>query len=147
YRGLIFCPGQLVKKWERELRETIPGVRVTEIESWKDLLTLDRREQPTGPEWWVIARVRAKLGPRWKPAFRRRKTDGYLHCPTCAGRLLDEKSVALQLDAVAEKRLSCTCTLPTGKRDEQGLPIERVCCSPLWQMTGEVWRYEPALYI
>jgi hypothetical protein len=42
YRALVFCPGQLVHKWEREIRETIPGAEVIHIKKWKRLLHLDR---------------------------------------------------------------------------------------------------------
>ena len=43
YRALVFCPGQLIHKWEREIRETIPGAEVIQLESWKSLLHLDRQ--------------------------------------------------------------------------------------------------------
>ena len=71
YRALVFCPGQLVNKWEREIRETVPGAEVIQIESWKDLLHLDKKSKPAGPEWYIIARDRAKLGAKWQPAYQR----------------------------------------------------------------------------
>jgi hypothetical protein len=85
YRALVFCPGHLVPKWAREIRETIPGAAVTEIASWKDLLPLDRTRKPTGAEWYLIARDRAKLGAKWQPAsVHRTKLDaGFLRCPQC----------------------------------------------------------------
>ena len=70
YRALVFCPGQLVNKWEREIRETIPNAEVIQIESWKNLLHLDRTNKPAGVEWYIIARDRAKLGAKWQPAFQ-----------------------------------------------------------------------------
>src|SRR4051794_6863986 len=51
YRALVFCPGQLVSKWEREIRETLPNVRVNQIEHWTNLLHLDRTIKPVGVEW------------------------------------------------------------------------------------------------
>ena len=72
YRALVFCPGQLVNKWEREIRETIPGAEVIQIESWKTLLPLKRAKKPSGVEWYIIARDRAKLGAKWKPSFQQR---------------------------------------------------------------------------
>jgi hypothetical protein len=59
YRALVFCPGQLVPKWAREIRETILGAAVIPIESWKNLLHLNRASKPTGVEWYLIA------SPRW----------------------------------------------------------------------------------
>ena len=50
YRALVFCPGQLVNKWEREIRETIPGAEVIHIGSWKSLLHLDRTKRPSQPQ-------------------------------------------------------------------------------------------------
>ena len=49
YRALVFCPGQLVGKWEREILETIPDARVYQIEKWDQLPKLDRGkpQQPT----------------------------------------------------------------------------------------------------
>src|SRR5439155_4283306 len=73
YRALVFCPGQLVHKWEREVRETIPGAQVSQIETWKTLLSLDRTSKPAGAQWYVIVRDRAKLGAKWQPAYQRHK--------------------------------------------------------------------------
>ena len=93
YRALVFCPGQLINKWEREIRETIPGAEVIQIESWKSLLSLNRTEKPTGVRWYIIARDRAKLGAKWQPAYQERTNlvDGFLRCPHCGRRLVDEK--------------------------------------------------------
>src|SRR5258708_6232135 len=68
YRALVFCPGTLVQKWQRELEETIPGVLVTQIESWRDVVKLDSQSQAKGPEWFVIGRDRPKLGSCWQTA-------------------------------------------------------------------------------
>jgi hypothetical protein len=99
YRALVFCPGQLVPKWGREVRETIPGAAVIPIRSWKDLLRRGRDARPAGPEWYVITRDRAKLGARWKPAYQRRTylDDGFLRCPQCGRRLVDERCEPLDL--------------------------------------------------
>ena len=63
YRALVFCPGQLVHKWEREIRTTIPGVAVTQIESWKTLLHFDPSRPPAAAEWYVM--VPDLAGRRW----------------------------------------------------------------------------------
>jgi alpha/beta hydrolase fold len=61
YRALVFCPGQLVNKWEREIQATLPGVTVIQLETWKDLLHLDRTSKAAGAEWYIIARDRRIL--------------------------------------------------------------------------------------
>jgi hypothetical protein len=163
YRALVFCPGQLVNKWGREIRETVPGAAVIQIENWRTLLSLDRRRRPTGAEWYVIARDRAKLGAKWRPAYqvRTRLTDGYLRCPGCGLRLVDVDREPLRVGRPAQgghagsglwkRRSRCEWVLSDHGTDDAGDGgADRLvpgCGSPLWQMTGEVWRYEPALFI
>lgn len=164
YRGLVFSPGQLIHKWEREIRQTIPGAEVIQIKSWKNLLCLDRRRKPTHVQWYVIARDRAKLGAKWQPAFHRLKhgDDGYLRCPQCGRRLVTEDREPLQVGKPAtsarpgtglwKRRAKCEWVL-TNRRSpndfgaEDGDRLVEGCGSSLWQMNGELWRYEPALYI
>jgi hypothetical protein len=164
YRALVFCPGQLVHKWEREIRETIPGAEVIHLESWKNLLHLNRTAKPTGVEWYIIARDRAKLGAKWKPAcqVRTKAIDGFLRCPRCGRRLVDDKREPLFVgqpgkngqagSGLWKRRSRCEWVLPShgsepdNNSDEADRLVEG-CGSPLWQMTGELHRYEPALYI
>lgn len=164
YRALVFCPGQLVNKWEREIRDTIGGAEITQIESWKNLLHLDRARKPAGIEWYIIARDRAKLGAKWKPAHqvRTRVIDGFLRCPQCGCRLVDDKREPLIVGqpgkngqagtGLWKRRSRCEWVLsdhrnePGNDTDEADRLVEG-CGSPLWQMTGELRRYEPALFI
>jgi hypothetical protein len=164
YRALVFCPGQLVHKWEREIKETIPGAEVIQVDSWKTLLRLDRSKKPNHPEWYIITRDRAKLGAKWQPAYYRPKhgTNGFLRCPGCGLRLVDDERVPLTLGEPAKdgkpgtglwkRRAKCQWVLTNdrGQNDperEHGGRLTEGCGSTLWQMNGEVWRYEPALYI
>src|SRR5262245_33889064 len=79
YRALVFAPGQLCKKWQREIEETIPGARVVQLDNWKDVLKLKRlpRRQAT---WYIIPRDKAKLGAKWRPAFHQRPGEEFLRC-------------------------------------------------------------------
>lgn len=164
YRALVFCPGQLVNKWEREIRETIPGAETIQVDSWKNLLHLDRTKRPARIEWYIIARDRAKLGAKWKPAFqvRTKVIDGFLRCPRCGRRLVDDKREPLivgqpgksgQAGTGLWKRRSRCEWILSDHRTEQNTNAEEAdqpmegCGSPLWQMTGELHRYEPALFI
>jgi hypothetical protein len=143
YRALVFCPGQLCRKWQRELEETIPGAVVRHINSFADLLDLDRRASRPGVEWWIVGRDRAKLGARWRGAAWRRLQMGeaHLRCPTCGRRLLEKGGVALTPAALARERLRCQYVL-----EEAGVLAEG-CGAPLWQYTGALRRWEPARYI
>lgn len=164
YRALVFCPGQLVNKWEREIRETIPGAGVIQIESWRDLLHLDRTRKPTGIEWYIIPRDRAKLGAKWKPAFQVRTEviDGFLRCPQCGRRLVDDKREPLIVNqpgkngqsgtGLWKRRSRCEWVLSDhraepGNDTDEGDRLVEGCGSPLWQMSRELRRYEPALFI
>jgi hypothetical protein len=164
YRALVFSPGQLVHKWEREIRETLGDVEVIQLKTWEALLRLDRTKKPGRAQWYVIARDRAKLGAKWQPAYHPSKhcVDGFLRCPQCGLRLVTEDREPLQLGRPAKngqagtglwkRRLKCERVLTNdrGKNDperEQGCRLVEGCGSPLWQMTGELWRYEPALFI
>lgn len=164
YRALVFCPGQLVNKWEREIWETVPGARVVQIESWKNLLHLDRPRKPAGVEWYIIPRDRAKLGAKGKPAYQARTKviDGFLRCPQCGRRLVDDKREPLLVGqpgkngqagtGLWKRRSRCEWVL-SDHRTEPGTDTDEAdrlvegCGSPLWQMTGELRRYEPALFI
>jgi len=164
YRALVFCPGQLLQKWEREIRATIPNASVVQIESWKSLLKFDKSLKPKGPEWFIIARDRAKLGAKWRPAVQvaKHRNDGYLRCPECGRRLVDEKREPLFVGQPGRDGLSgtglwkhrarCQWVLSDhrssdGPESGQGDRLIPGCGSPLWQMTGELNRYEPALLI
>ena len=164
YRALVFCPGQLINKWEREIRETIPGAEVIQIESWKTLLPLERTKKPMGVEWYIIARDRAKLGAKWRPSFQQRThmVDGFLRCPHCGLRLVDDKREPLFVGTPGKegqagtglwrKRFKCEWVLSghvadQDSEDGQADRLVKGCGNPLWQMTNELRRYEPALFI
>ncbi len=86
YRTLVFCPGQLVKKWRREIQNTVPGASVSIVEHWSSLLSLSRRQPRTGSEWWIISRDRAKLGWGKELAHWVRRNRHF--CPHC-GRMVE----------------------------------------------------------
>jgi hypothetical protein len=164
YRALVFCPGQLVNKWEREISETIPGAEIHQIETWKHLLRLDPTRTPSHPDWYIIPRDRAKLGAKWQPAYVRRPhlDDGFLRCPNCGLRLVNEDREPLTLGKPAQnghagtglwkRRATCEWVLTNDRgtkdpdKEHSGRLVEG-CGSPLWQMNSELWRYEPALFI
>jgi hypothetical protein len=164
YRALVLCPGQLIHKWEREIRETIPSAEAIQVESWRMLLPLYRSRKPIGVEWYIIARDRAKLGAKWQPVYqvRTKIADGFLRCPECGRRLVNDKREPLLAGSPGmdgqpgtglwRRRFKCEWVLSSyashpveecGSADR----LVKGCGSPLWQMNGELRRYEPALYI
>ena len=146
YRVLIMCPGHLVEKWAREVTQTVPGATARIITRISDLQELaDNPGKPSGREYYVIGRDRAKLGFSARPAFirrrhtyvkppRREKFDKstYLACPNCAAFLVNEKKQTPITEAeLTAKRLFCP-----------------KCKEALWQADGRrIRRYPPAEFI
>src|SRR5262249_19073601 len=133
YRSLVMCPGQLSQKWEREILETVPSARVFQIEKWDQLPKLDR-SKPTGPTWYVIARDRANLGAKRRPAsvMRPEMGEGGLRCHKRGPAQGDKAGIYVDAAEFAKQQTKCQ---------------KEPCREPLWQLTGELRRYEPAKYI
>ncbi len=72
-RSLVICPPHLVYKWRREIKQTVPNARVWVLngpDALKKLLTLRQmRAAPLHPQFFVMGRVRMRMGYHWKPAF------------------------------------------------------------------------------
>lgn len=70
YRCLVFCPPHLVKKWKREIENTVPGrPHVHIVESYRDLPSCGKSIPRVGSGWWIVSNTTAKLGSRWKPIY------------------------------------------------------------------------------
>ena len=99
-RCLVISPPHLVYKWRREIKETVPGARVWILngpDTLRKLLMLRaslRTPGPAAPEFFVLGRVRMRMGFHWRPAFNVRRTlerglDGHAQrvehacCPRC----------------------------------------------------------------
>jgi SNF2 family DNA or RNA helicase len=139
YRALIMAPGQLTNKWERELKETIPGCEVFHIDKWTDLIPLCEYGEAVKPTWYILSRDRAKLGAKWRPAYVKRPNEDGLRCPKCGQMLTKQREEGAAQDEdgglllthaqLAKRRQKCPC-------GEQ-----------LWQYTGEIRRWAPATFI
>lgn len=89
-RTLVISPPHLVYKWRREILTAIPSARVWVLNGPDTLVKLIQlREQlhvpPQGQEFFVLGRVRMRMGFHWRPAFARRRTPRgeVAHCPQC----------------------------------------------------------------
>lgn len=78
-RFLVISPPHLVYKWRREIRETIPGAKVWVLNGPDTLRKLIAMREMAGmpstdePEFFVLGRVRMRMGFHWKPAVAVRK--------------------------------------------------------------------------
>ena len=129
-RVLVLCPPHLVRKWKREIEETVPEARAAIVTSITDLERL-RLLEGEGPLFAVMSRERAKLSYRWQPAVVERwaAAPGRLFrddatgepfrvpcCPDCHAIVLDRDGVPLPERDLSRRRRTCTA-----------------CGSALWQ--------------
>ena len=140
-RTLVISPPHLVYKWRREIKQTVPGARVWILngpDTLRKLLSLRAlRETPKVPEFFILGRVRMRMGFHWKPAFAVRRTvyrdelggmqqARYASCPDCGVYLTHSMvdgtdvpmSPAMAQEALDLNRVSCTA-----------------CGSRLWSLT------------
>lgn len=124
-RTLVLSPPHLVYKWRREIQETISGAKVWVLNGPDTLIKLLKlREQldtpAQGQEFFVLGRVRMRMGFHWRPAFARRRTShGDIgSCPQCGVVIADldgEPINPIQLEAEESRRRcqNCDCALWT----------------------------------
>ncbi|MFN8632929.1 MAG: DEAD/DEAH box helicase family protein [Chloroflexota bacterium] len=128
-RILVLAPPHLVKKWRREIVQTVPGAQTTIVRTVADLEGVRQREAAI--HFVICSRERAKLSYRWMPAVVERRarsagerltraddgrTDSMLCCPTCFAPATDDEDVPLGWTDLRVKRRRC-----------------RACGGPLWQ--------------
>ncbi len=139
-RTLVISPPHLVYKWRREIKDTIPDARVWILngpDTLKKLLQIrSMREKPSVPEFFVLGRVRMRMGFHWRPSFNVRRfveqvergasqQFDYATCPAC-GTLLSSQS-----DGGAPMPLSAR--MAEIKLAENRQACHR-CKSPLWTL-------------
>lgn len=118
-RVLVVCPPHLVRKWRREILQTVPGARVAIVRTITDL---ERARSLGGSLGFVVcSREQAKLGYRWVPAAVPRPVrDGgglvrdeageivrVLCCPSCFTPAVDDEEVPLTWTDLGAKKHRC----------------------------------------
>jgi superfamily II DNA or RNA helicase len=115
-RTLVLSPPHLVYKWRREIQETVHGAKVWVLNGPDTLVKLMKlREQldlpPQGQEFFVLGRVRMRMGFHWRPAFVRRRTiEGiFPACSQCGEIVTDLNGTPFRVAELEaeEKRRSC----------------------------------------
>jgi superfamily II DNA or RNA helicase len=127
-RTLVICPPHLVYKWRREIKETVPNARVWVLNGADTLskllqlraLVKDGDASNATPEYFVMGRVRMRMGYEWKHAFAHKLVSGHhpdtgeffahklLACPKCGTVYRDAESQVYRTErGLPEKRLSC----------------------------------------
>lgn len=108
-RTLVLSPPHLVYKWRREILQTVPDARVWILNGTDTLakllkIRLTVNTAPSVPEFFILGRVRMRMGYHWRPAFSIRHQitqvedhNGRLRsqhqkmccCPKCGSLILD----------------------------------------------------------
>ena len=115
-RTLVLSPPHLVYKWRREIQETVADAKVWVLNGPDTLVKLlklrERLGVPSqGLEFFVLGRVRMRMGFHWKPVFVRRRTrhGDVGTCPNCGQVITDldgEPINPVELEA-EDSRRSC----------------------------------------
>lgn len=144
HRTLVLSPPHLVYKWRREILNTVPDARVWILNGADTLAkllqirALDRK--PEVPEFFVMGRVRMRMGYHWRPAFAVRRrwipsegaSEGYpvteYYCPKCGGEIRDEENKPYLnegrlKDVLSKNRLFC-----------KNMLNDKRCGEPLWTL-------------
>ena len=118
-RTLVLSPPHLVYKWRREIQETVAGAKVWVLNGPDTLVKLIKlREQlgvqPQGQEFFVLGRVRMRMGFHWKPVFVRQRTrhGDVGTCPHCGTVITDldgEPINPIELEAEESRRKCGHC--------------------------------------
>ncbi|WP_200637253.1 helicase-related protein [Stutzerimonas xanthomarina] len=121
-RTLVLSPPHLVYKWRREIQETVADAKVWVLNGPDTLVKLLKlREQlgvsPQGQEFFVLGRVRMRMGFQWKPVFAQHRT---LHgnvgaCADCGQFITDldgEPINPIELEAEEYRRKCNHCAAP-----------------------------------
>lgn len=158
-RILIICPPHLVSKWIKEVKDSLPVVKVHNLNHKNVITRLDQIRKspaPTTLELYVIGRERAKTGFLWRPAAIEK--DNRLFCPKCGKELLDKDHLPLGIfetnrQGKYKKRHTCNNQIEKWKYDPKKdchTKIRVQCKEQLWQPDTGNKKYRkaiPAKYI
>ncbi|PKM38198.1 MAG: hypothetical protein CVV06_01925 [Gammaproteobacteria bacterium HGW-Gammaproteobacteria-10] len=144
-RTLVISPPHLVYKWRREILETVPDAKVWVLngpDTVRQLLTIraNRSNSPAAPEFYVIGRVRMRMGFDWRPAAMVRRVHErvvvpetetqpgrtytasfeFAACPACGSFVVDDEG-----ERISAARF---------KRGDDSRHACLHCGSPLWTL-------------
>lgn len=131
-RVIVECPPQLVKKWVREIKQTVPGAQAEIVTNIGELRAVVKRIErfemalanrlagtfekalQTPPYFVVISRMDLKLGSRWQAAAMTRpgrNAEGELvrlaYCPRCGSPVLDRDDKPVGLAELQKHKQKC----------------------------------------
>jgi SNF2 family DNA or RNA helicase len=117
-RTLIMVPGHLVKKWRREIIETIPNAKAQIIRKLKDVMQIDTSIVNKVPEYYIVSKDKAKLGYAWVPAVNFSQTKNAWVCPSCGEVVMNKDGVPVDIDHFKKRKRFCiNCNNPMWQAD------------------------------
>lgn len=136
-RILVLSPPHLVYKWRREILDTVDNAKVWVLngpDTLMSLLKIRALAAPhNGPEYFILGRVRMRMGYHWKPSYRVRRVRSQLNdddnapvygwanhvvCPDCNTEVKDDEGYSYT---------------PTNYPRDNQLKCQH-CHSPLWTL-------------
>ncbi len=148
-RVIIMCPPHLVQKWMREAKETIPNVKVYNLNG-KGLGILQNMKKngwskPETMEVFVVGREKAKLHYKAKSVVEFSAPDDYgeYHpiCPSC------KKDLTTAQDTNFVKGIKRAFKEDIENYISKKKPMCPFCGEPLWQADNKTRRYAKADFI
>ncbi|QTP58224.1 DEAD/DEAH box helicase [Billgrantia antri] len=126
-RFLVIAPPHLVYKWRREILETVDQARVWVLNGPDTLVKLLKLREALGqpsdgrPEFFILGRVRMRMGFHWRPAAARKRVPGgeLAACPQCGGTVIDSDNEVVSLSQFLREERRHKC---------------RHCHGPLWTL-------------
>ena len=123
-RSLILCPPHLVYKWKREIENTLEHVDVIILNGSGSIRTLNAIRQNLKrygchrPAFFIVGRVRLRMGGNWQHAFSKRKlavveqsTDevnlDVLACNDCGRPIKNNEAYHHAVNKLPQRQHSC----------------------------------------
>lgn len=142
-RTLVLSPPHLVYKWRREILNTVPEARVWILNGTDTLAKLLQiramHKKPSVPEFFVLGRVRMRMGYHWRPAYQIRyeyipgeegikayRSPMYC-CPKCGTEIQNEEGKPFANEASVKAFLGKDRRFCKGKG-------KQACGEPLWSL-------------
>ncbi|MCO7620144.1 DEAD/DEAH box helicase [Pseudomonas guariconensis] len=118
-RSMVIAPPHLVYKWRREILETIPNARVWVLNGPDTLVKLlklrdqSRQTYDGRPEFFILGRVRMRMGFHWRLACGKKRAAGgqlLAACPDCGQVIEDLEGNLVTVDEFerGDRRRNCT---------------------------------------
>lgn len=118
-RSMVIAPPHLVYKWRREILETIPNARVWVLNGPDTLIKLlklrdqSRQTYDGRPEFFILGRVRMRMGFHWRLACGKKRAAGgqlLAACPDCGQVIEDLEGNLVTVDEFerGDRRRNCT---------------------------------------